>query len=42
MKYEKPELTSLASPLDAIQGQKGISPSPDNSEFTVAAYEADE
>lgn len=42
MKYEKPELVKLASAANAIQGGKGDSSHWDNSQYTVAAYQADE
>jgi hypothetical protein len=43
MEYVKPELIALPSAVNAIQGGKGISLTPDSSQHvTAAAYEADE
>jgi hypothetical protein len=42
MKYEKPEITVLASAVTVVQGsQKGVNPG-DGNLPTIAAYEADE
>lgn len=41
MKYEKPEVRSLAEAVKAIEGSKS-GPNIDGLQVTVAAYEADE